>query len=115
DPLKRMATDWTGRVVPPSKMQNGTRALFYRQKSGFGAPIYDWFNGALGRDLRDRLVAAREEWEPFVDIPAVLEELRRGPVSVNRSFQLWSLYAAVVWRDRVGAGPGTASNILPLN
>jgi asparagine synthase (glutamine-hydrolysing) len=103
DPLKRMATDWTGRVVPPSKMQNGTRALFYRQKSGFGAPIYDWFNGALGRDLRDRLVAAREEWEPFVDIPAVLEELRRGPVSVNRSFHLWSLYAAVVWRDRFGA------------
>src|SRR5207302_1450644 len=65
EPLKRLATDWTNRVVPRRRdqddqdNQDGAKALYYRPKSGFSAPIQDWFAGALGRDLRARVVAFR--------------------------------------------------------
>ncbi len=95
EPLKRLATDWTN--------QDGAKAMYYRPKSGFSAPIQDWFAGALGRDLRSRLVAARERWEPFVDVAAVIEELSAGPATPNRSYQLWTLYMALIWRERFGA------------
>jgi len=103
EPLKRLATRWTRSALAANGHRNGARELFYRPKSGFSAPIHDWFNGALGSDLRRRLQAAREEWEPFVNVQAVLDELSAGPATVNRSFQLWTLYAAVIWRERFAA------------
>ena len=105
EPLKRMATEWTDRALGPSSNGSRARALFYRPKSGFSAPIHDWFNGALGRDLRARLLlASREAWEPFVNVQAVLDELAVGPATVNRSFELLgTLHAAMIWRERFGA------------
>ena len=102
EPLKRMATEWTRRAVP-NHLNGDARALFYRPKSGFSAPIHDWFNGGLGASLRERLQAAREQWEPFLNVQAVLDELAEGPATVNRSFQLWTLYAALIWRERFAA------------
>ena len=103
EPLKRLATDWTTRVVPRRPNQNGASSLFYRPKSGFGAPIQDWFAGALGQNFRSRLIAARDKWEPFVNVSAVADELSGAPATPNRSYQLWTLYMAVVWRERFDA------------
>ena len=100
EPVKRMVSDWTSRVLPPGPTRSQARSLFYRPKSGFGAPIQDWFTSALGRDLGRRLIAARDQWEPFVDVQAILHELSLGPATANRSYQLWTLYTALVWRER---------------
>ncbi len=102
EPLKRMVSDWTSRVLPPGPTSEA-KSLYYRPKSGFGAPIQDWFTSALGRDLGRRLLAARETWEPFVNVQAILDELSAGPATENRSYQLWALYTAVVWRERFSA------------
>jgi asparagine synthase (glutamine-hydrolysing) len=103
EPLKRLATDWTTRVVPRRPYQNGAKSLYYRPKSGFGAPIRDWFSGALGQDFRSRLIAAREQWEPLLNVAAVVDELSAPPATENRSYQLWTLYMALVWRERFDA------------
>lgn len=102
EPLKRLATQWTRRAVEPSRLGRDPEGLFYRPKSGFGAPIREWFGGALGQDLIRRLHAQRDRWESILDVTALTEELATAPASENRSFQLWTLYTALVWRERFG-------------
>jgi asparagine synthase (glutamine-hydrolysing) len=103
EPLKRLATDWMRRAVPAGRLGREARELFYRPKSGFGAPMQEWFRGGLGRDLAGRLREDSDRWEEFVDIPAITAELATGPATENRGFQLWALYMAMIWRRRFGA------------
>jgi asparagine synthase (glutamine-hydrolysing) len=103
EPLKRMATTWMHRAVPAGRLRQEARALFYRPKSGFGAPLQEWFRKGLGRDLADRLRRDRDQWEDLVDVPALTAELSAGPASENRGYQLWALYMALIWRRRFGA------------
>jgi asparagine synthase (glutamine-hydrolysing) len=102
EPLKRLATEWTRKAVDPARLGRDPAQLFYRPKSGFGAPIQEWFSGGLGRDLSSRLMAQRDRWEGIVDVAAITRELAAGPANENRSFQLWTLYMALVWRERFG-------------
>src|SRR2546430_2264192 len=89
EPLKRLATDWTN--------QDGAKAMYYRPKSGFSAPIQDWFAGALGRELRSRLVAASGSAVGLTRIRA------HGSLVAPDGWRRFRAWAAEhpQWRDRL--------------
>jgi asparagine synthase (glutamine-hydrolysing) len=87
EPVKRLAA----RHVP--------RDWVYRKKSGFGAPIQDWFSAGLGREMRRQLHADREALGEFFDIDALDRRLTQPIPSVNDAFQLWTVYNFIQWRQ----------------
>ena len=83
--------------------------IVYRRKQGFGAPVAEWFRGALGykaqRQIRDSALAERG----LIDYDAVDEMWtahRAGPV--NWAFHLWNLYNVSAWYDHWVAGHESA-------
>jgi asparagine synthase (glutamine-hydrolysing) len=102
-------------LPPKMKVRNGTgkwllkRAvagtmlpehIVYRAKQGFGAPVAEWFRGALGysaqRQIRDSALAERGLLD-YDAIDAMWTAHRAGPV--NWGFHLWNLYNVSAWYD----------------
>ena len=80
-------------VLPPD--------VLYRPKRGFGAPIKQWFTGATGEMLVDRLMNSTLSRRNFFDysfVGRLLEEHQRG--SRDWSFQLWCLLNLSLWYER---------------
>ncbi len=86
EPVKRMAAEF----VP--------RDLIYRRKSGFGAPIQEWFASKLGRDMDDQLQADRHMLGQWFDVAALRKRLQQPPPTANDAFQLWVIYNFMLWR-----------------
>lgn len=74
------------------------RSIFYRAKTGFGAPIQDWFDGGLGDDMRELMTDHRVGLEQYFSVSAIRKILDAGMVTVNRSFQMWVLYSFMCWK-----------------
>lgn len=103
EPVKRLAARLATKRLRgpfPPRLGASPRDLIYRPKSGFGVPTQDWFLERLGADFAERLRRNRPDWEEWLDVEAILSQLRAGPATVNRAYQLWTLYSAVVWRER---------------
>jgi asparagine synthase (glutamine-hydrolysing) len=79
--------------------------LVYRPKQGFGAPVAEWFRGALGyaaqRHIRDSALAERGLID-YDAVDAMWTAHRSGPV--NWAFHLWNLYNVSAWYDHWVAG-----------
>jgi asparagine synthase (glutamine-hydrolysing) len=79
--------------------------LVYRRKQGFGAPVAEWFRGALGytaqRQIRDSALAERGLID-YEAVDAMWTAHRAGPV--NWAFHLWNLYNVSAWYDHWVAG-----------
>jgi asparagine synthase (glutamine-hydrolysing) len=86
EPLKRLAARYVGHDA------------VYRPKTGFGAPIREWFGSQLGRHMSNLLEEDRAEIEAYFDVDALLERLARRPRTVNDAFQLWVVYNLLNWR-----------------
>jgi asparagine synthase (glutamine-hydrolysing) len=106
EPIKSLATELTAselaRELPPEAGTSTARGLFYREKTGFGAPLQDWFGARLGEDFRRRLKKNPELAGEFFRLQPIEEELNSGAATVNRSFHLWVAYNLVVWREKFG-------------
>ena len=85
EPLKRLATQY----VPHKDI--------YRPKTGFGAPIHQWFKGELGDALQDMLSADRIACDLF-DRDIIHRKLKYGLRTVNEAFQLWVVYNLLLWQ-----------------
>ncbi len=85
EPVKRLAA----RFVP--------RQLVYRRKSGFGAPIQEWFASRLGRDMDQQLEADAGALGAWFDVAQLRRRLRHPPPTVNDAFQLWVIYNFMQW------------------
>jgi asparagine synthase (glutamine-hydrolysing) len=77
------------------------RDLLYKQKRGFGAPVREWFNGAVGQMLFARLLNSslrRRDLFDYSFVQRLIDEHRQG----NRdwSFQLWCLLNLSLWYER---------------
>jgi len=97
EPVKRLAATH----VP--------RDLLYRPKSGFGAPIQEWFASDLGRDMDQQLRADQGELGAWFDIAALRRRLRHPPSTVNDAFQLWVVYNFMQWRHSFFEHSGRAA------
>lgn len=86
EPVKRLAAEF----VP--------RDLVYRRKSGFGAPILDWFRSGLGRDMREQLHADRGALAAWLDVDELERRVVVQPRTWNDAFQLWIIYNFMQWR-----------------
>ena len=86
EPVKRRAAQYV------------SRDLIYRPKSGFGAPILDWFHSSLGSDMRRLMHEDRQSLEAYFDVRGLDGRLAAGPSSVNQAFQLWVVYNFLNWR-----------------
>jgi asparagine synthase (glutamine-hydrolysing) len=79
--------------------------IVYRPKQGFGAPVAEWFEGALGhaaqRQIRGSALAERGLLDYDV-VDNLWAEHRAG--GTNWAFQLWSLYNVSAWYDHWVAG-----------
>jgi asparagine synthase (glutamine-hydrolysing) len=79
--------------------------IVYRRKQGFGAPVAEWFRGALGykaqRQIRHSALAERALLD-YDAIDAMWTAHRSGPV--NWAFHLWNLYNVSAWYDYWVAG-----------
>jgi asparagine synthase (glutamine-hydrolysing) len=97
EPLKRLAAQYF------------PRARMYKAKTGFGAPIREWFGSSLGQSFRASLAANREGLGQYFDIDE-LERRSLAPVKrVNDAFQLWTVFNFVKWYERfVAAAPAFA-------
>ena len=105
EPLKALATRrMRGEMNEafPSHIGDSPHDLFYRPKSGFGAPIQDWFESGLGHDLQLMLCEDEADLSPFFDVPRLQQYLGEGMVTVNRAFQMWVIYGFVCWKRRFG-------------
>ena len=102
EPVKALATALTQETLVSPPPGGNVRDLYYRPKSGFGAPLQDWFGTALGADMRRRLKKNPELAGDFFKLRPIEEELSRGTATVNRSFHLWVVYNLMVWRERFG-------------
>jgi asparagine synthase (glutamine-hydrolysing) len=101
EPVKRLAARLTEAESPASR--NGSiRDLYYRPKSGFGAPIQDWFGSRLGGVFRDHIEADRAALGEYFDVDRILASLQDGAATVNRAYQLWVLFTFAVWKRRFG-------------
>jgi len=100
EPVKRLATRLTEAGTVAGRNGSPARDLFYRPKTGFAAPIQDWFGSALGARFRELLEADRHALAEYFNIGQVLADLDRGPATVNRAFQLWVLFTFAVWKKR---------------
>lgn len=102
EPIKRLASRQMEALMAKRNIQieeQSVDELFYRKKSGFGAPIHDWFETELGTAFRKRLRRDEEETSEVFDIRR-LQEYLDGKVTVNRGYQLWVIYNLLVWKDR---------------
>jgi asparagine synthase (glutamine-hydrolysing) len=86
EPVKRLAAE----SVP--------RELVYRRKSGFGAPILDWFRSRLGPVMRDQLHADRGVLANWFDVDELEQRVVGQPRTWNDAFQLWVVYNFMQWR-----------------
>lgn len=100
EPVKRLATRLTEAQTVAGRNGSPARDLFYRPKSGFAAPIQDWFGSALGARFRELLDADRPGLAEYFDVDRILADLRTGPSTVNRAYQLWVLFTFAVWKKR---------------
>jgi asparagine synthase (glutamine-hydrolysing) len=106
-PARMKVRDGTGKWLLKQAVA-GTllpRHVVYRHKQGFGAPVAEWFEGALGlmaqRQIRNSALAERQ----LIDYGAVdgmWTEHRAG--RANWAFQLWNLYNVSAWYDHWVAG-----------
>lgn len=84
-PLKKLAA----KRIPSDRV--------FRPKSGFGAPIQQWFGSALGERFRELLTANQDSVGHFLNVPELIAR-SRGPLPrVNDAFQLWTVYNFVQW------------------
>jgi asparagine synthase (glutamine-hydrolysing) len=84
-PLKRLAA----RRIPADRI--------FRPKSGFGAPIQEWFRSALGERFRALLTRHGDAVGEYLDVSALVAR-SRGPLPrVNDAFQLWTVFNFVQW------------------
>lgn len=77
------------------------RDLLYKQKRGFGAPIREWFNGAVGQMLFARLLNSslrRRDLFDYSFVQRLIDEHRQG--TRDWSFQLWCLLNLSLWYER---------------
>ncbi len=102
EPVKALAASLTQESLVAPAPGGNVRDLYYRPKSGFGAPLQDWFGTALGADMRQRMKRNPELAGDFFQLRPLEEELSGGAATVNRSFHLWVVYNLMVWRERYG-------------
>jgi len=106
-------------LPPEMKVRNGTgkyllkkavsellpHDIVYRRKQGFGAPVAEWFKGALGhraqREIRESSLAERGLLD-YDELDRMWDAHRAGPV--NWAFHLWNIYNVSVWHDYWVAG-----------
>jgi asparagine synthase (glutamine-hydrolysing) len=77
------------------------RDLLYRRKRGFGAPVANWFRGALSSEMEERVMKSalrRREFFDYAFIARLFDEHRRGVR--DWGFHLWTLLNLSVWYDR---------------
>lgn len=72
----------------------------YRPKTGFGAPIQDWFKTRLGIYFQEMLLDSKDEIGQFFNVPVLMSRLKMGPKTVNQAFQLWLIFNFLNWRNR---------------
>jgi asparagine synthase (glutamine-hydrolysing) len=90
EPVKRLAA------------QSVPAADIYRKKTGFGAPIREWFAGELGAEMRVMLRQDAAEWGGFFNIEELRRRLDAKPASANEAFQLWVVFNLMCWRRNFG-------------
>lgn len=93
EPVKRLAARYVGREA------------VYRPKTGFGAPIREWFHSGLGSHMAILLEEERAEVEEHFAVSELRRRLVRGPRTVNEAFQLWVIYNLLSWRRAILAQP----------
>ena len=86
EPVKRLAARHVG------------RESVYRPKTGFGAPILEWFGSELGSHMATLLQEDRADVEDYFDVDELLRRVARRPSTVNEAFQLWVVYNLLNWR-----------------
>jgi asparagine synthase (glutamine-hydrolysing) len=75
--------------------------VLYRRKRGFGAPVTQWFRGALGKELEAHVMTSalrRREFFDYGYIGHLFDEHRRG--ARDWGFHLWALLNLSLWYDR---------------
>jgi len=92
EPVKRLAARFVGRDA------------VYRPKSGFGAPIQEWFRSQLGEHMHDLLEEDHIELEEYFDLATLKRHLQIGPTTANQAFQLWVIYNFLIWHRVFIAG-----------
>ena len=94
EPIKRLAVN---------KFANGViqREDIYRPKTGFGAPIQQWFHGELGDSLMDLLDGSNGGISEMLDRDAIHHHLKVGLRTENEAFQLWVIFNILVWQRAI--------------
>jgi asparagine synthase (glutamine-hydrolysing) len=85
EPVKRLASHFV------------RREAVYRPKSGFGAPIQEWFRSQLGEHMHSLLAEDNVELEGYFDLATLKCNLQMGPATVHQAFQLWVIYNFLLW------------------
>jgi asparagine synthase (glutamine-hydrolysing) len=79
--------------------------LVYRPKQGFGAPVAEWFRGALGDTVQRQIRGSTLAERGLLDYDAVDEMWAAHRAGrVNWAFHLWNLYNVSAWYDHWVAG-----------
>lgn len=105
EPLKRLASQRLAASLEhpiPHALGASARDVFYRKKTGFGAPIQDWLDSRLRKDLLQILDEDKKDLEQYFELANVRELIDRGMVTVNRSYQIWTLYSFILWKRCYG-------------
>lgn len=105
EPLKRLASRRLASSLEhpiPTALGASAKDVFYRTKTGFGAPIEDWLDSKLSKDLLEIIDEDKKDLEQYFDLDHVREMIRHGMVSVNRSYQIWALYSFILWKRCYG-------------
>lgn len=66
--------------------------LIDRKKQGFGVPVYDWFIGRLGTEMRKEILYFAEQ-TGLLNIPYIEQMLQNQ----NYASQVWYLYNLAMW------------------
>jgi asparagine synthase (glutamine-hydrolysing) len=74
------------------------REEIYRPKTGFGAPIKQWFGGRMGEEFLALLDDPQIDARRYVQVPALRRVVHEKPRTVNEAFQLWVAYSFLAWR-----------------
>ena len=89
EPVKNLAA----RYVP--------REDIYRPKQGFGAPLRDWYKGALGRRMEEVFTNADYGAARWFDAALLQRRLASGAGSTREAFQLWTVFNFLLWKKLV--------------
>lgn len=85
------------KILKETYAKHFPKRFLQRQKQGFSVPVGDWFKGALGDDLTQRL---HDYSQPRINIAAVLELLTQHRLGQQDwGLQLWLIYCYLVWRQ----------------